>query len=112
MSISYITISSDTNVEDTRSSTSIHGPAPPAPILALPVTTPVSDNETKKPSEALVVPALVPAPPTYVPASPEYASTSDDDMKMLAALASPDYTPGSDRESEPSETEPMEEDPH
>nr|GEX30414.1 hypothetical protein [Tanacetum cinerariifolium] len=75
-------------------------PILPAYALALPIivldVSPVQDTNSK---------------PFEDPSSPDYALASDDDSKMLATLESPDYTPWSDKESEPSEIKPTEEDP-
>ncbi|GJV51960.1 hypothetical protein Tco_1447701 [Tanacetum coccineum] len=56
---------------------------------------PDSDIETE-PSEA-------PPSPVYASGSPDYAHASDDDTKLLKVLASPEYSPGLDTESDPSE---------
>nr|GEV97752.1 hypothetical protein [Tanacetum cinerariifolium] len=112
MSISNITISLDTNVEDTRSLTLVYGPAPPAPIPALHVTAPISSNkivsdqfeDIDSPKGVLdhVLDSDTKSEPSEAPTIPTL---------MLATLASPDYTPRSDKESEPLETKPTEEDP-
>ncbi|GKD39694.1 hypothetical protein Tco_1259901, partial [Tanacetum coccineum] len=66
--------------------------ASPTRVLDL---VPDSDIKTE-PSEA-------PPSPMNASGSPDYAHASDDDIELLEALASPDYSLGSDTEFNPTE---------
>ncbi|GKC65029.1 hypothetical protein Tco_1097627 [Tanacetum coccineum] len=73
------------------------------PIPALMVDT--ESEPFEDPLEADDEPLEAPPSPDYMLASPDYAPALDDDTKLVEALALPDYSLGSDTESELSEVD-------
>ncbi|GJZ38946.1 hypothetical protein Tco_0585509 [Tanacetum coccineum] len=101
MSVSHITILSDSETESIGSSALyVILSDSEAAVGVVPAVVPKIAPETKtEPSEA--PPSLV-----YAPGSPDYAPASDDDTESLEALASPDYSLVSDTQSDSSKADP------